>query len=221
MLADETVRKHYPKSWDELEPADRENLISTVATGNTITLGNHLRSMAGGWNERSDYGAIQEWAIGKMVEEQREQQEQSAEEPDDPRWQAIKAIPLHGKDAQRKIALAKAIAEEDGLIGSYKHAGQILKHFGYTAAGKDRVVHWQMAQMVWMYAKLRDEGAEQNQALALTAGVFGHPEELIQWFDVEPGEDSAPYDGETEERQVEVDPGPDDDADDLEDEMAF
>jgi len=193
MLAEETVRDNYPNSWNSLDALDRENLIATAATGNRITLDGHLRSMAGGWNSRSDYGSFNTWTtknggtaqVPENLGSEDDQEEDDYEEPNDPRWPKIKSVNIANPQT-RAVNLATAIAKEDDKITSGNHVLSILKRFGYSTVGIDRLIHWQMASMVWLYVGLREEGAAQNDALRNTAEVFSHPQDMIDWFEEKP-----------------------------------
>jgi hypothetical protein len=90
----------------------------------------------------------------------------------------------------------------------------------------DSEVHWQMANMVWMYEQLRSEGAAQNDALRLTAETYGHPLDLLNWFDEDDArqETMAKSTAEKVQEQVPVDqedgPSYPEDGDD-DDDMTF
>jgi hypothetical protein len=226
-LAYDGVEVSHPKEWNDLEPKDRIERIGATATGFVITLGNHLRSMAGGWNEPSHYAAFNGWGVSNE-----EGQEQSFDDtdlvfnPDDPRWSDVKQVRSYETDGERKISLARAIAMHDEKIKAYQHAGAILSRFGYDNAGVDSEVDWHMANMVWMYEQLRSEGAAQNDALRLTAETYGHPLDLLNWFDEDDArqETMAKSTAEKVQEQVPVDqedgPSYPEDGDD-DDDMTF
>jgi hypothetical protein len=221
-IAHSQVERDHPASWDDLEPHERETLISTTATGNTITLGNHLRSMAGGWNEPSGYAAFNGWGVADGEEVNQADDNSEAFSIDDPRWPDVRAVRQYQSDGERKISLARAIALHDDKIKAYQHAGAILSRFGYDAAGVDSEVHWQMAEMVWMYEGLRSEGATQNDALKLTAETFNHPLDLLNWFDEDPEPKASEVSGMgAEVEQPELGGSENSDGEELADEMAF
>lgn len=168
------------KDWDE----DR---IGATATGLVISLGNQLRSMVGGWNARSDYGQFNDWTVLSSVGVAApKEEEEPFVEPDDKRWPRIKNLKATGE------SLTFAIAAMDDRIAAPNHAQAILNRFGYSTAGIDPMVHWQMAQMVWMYKDITEQDGSKNEALKVTAEVFSHPQDMVNWYDEDPP---------TEERQ--------------------